>query len=245
MPSASVAAVRGKEMRSFWDRRARENALFYVDNRLDYSDPDTEAFWDRGEEELRALLDAVGASLSPGDRVVEIGCGVGRLTRVLARDASHVSALDVSEEMLELARRHNPGLENVEWMLGDGESLAPLPDGSADACVSHVVFQHIPDPAITLGYVREMGRVLAPNGWAAFQISNLPEVHKPRGGMERVVGWLRGVAGRGPKGQLHPAWRGSAVALEDLRVAASESGLAVDQVAGSGTQYCIVKLVRP
>ncbi len=146
-----------------------ENALFFVDDTVDYKKPDAARFWARGGQDLDNLLSVVGARVTPEDDVVEIGCGVGRLTHVLAARARHVHALDVSPRMLELASEHGGHLTNVEWILGDGASLAPLTDASADACVSHAVFQHIPDPAITLGYVREIGRVLRPGGWAAFR----------------------------------------------------------------------------
>ena len=136
--------------------------------------------------------------------------------------------------MLDVARRMNPQLENVTWLHGDGTTLAGVASASADACVSHVVFQHIPDPEVTLGYVREMGRVLRPGGWAAFQVSNDPAVHRPRAaGPPRP--WQRR-----PRGQSHPAWLGSAVDLERLGAAAADGGMAVEKVSGEGTQFCLV-----
>ena len=174
--------------------------------------------------------------------MVEIGCGVGRLTRALAEDAAHVVAIDVSEQMIELARQHNPELENVEWMLGDGLSLAPLADASADVCFSHVVFQHIPDPEITLGYVREMGRVLRPGGWAAFQVSNDPAIHRPR-----RRGWgtrLAELAGRSPRGRDRPEWLGSAVDMARLTEVAGQAGMRLERTDGEGTQFCLVLLRR-
>lgn len=225
------------DMRRYWDERAGEDALYFVDTRQRYGDPDPERFWEAGERDLDALLAAVGAELLPDERVVEVGCGVGRLTRSLARRVRSVIALDVSEAMLARAQAENAGLGNVEWVLGDGRSLAGVPDASADACVSWVVFQHVPDPAITLGYVREMGRVLRPGGWAAFQVSNDPSVHRPPG---RVRGLARALAGRGPRGQDHPAWLGSAVDLGALRAAAGEAGMDVERTAHEGTQYCVV-----
>jgi SAM-dependent methyltransferase len=229
-------------MRSFWDRRARERALFYVDNRLDYRDPDADRFWSGGAEDLTRLLDALDLAIAPGDVVVEIGCGVGRLTRGLAERAAHVTAIDVSPEMIQRAVESNPGLRNVTWLVGDGETLAGVGDAVADACVSHVTFQHVPDPAITLGYVREMGRVLKPGGWAGFQISNDPAVHvAPPGGFGA---WLRRLLGRAPRGQADPAWLGSAVDLGDLSATAAAAGLAVERVVNEGTQFCLVRLRR-
>ncbi len=165
-------------MRDFWDARAAEDAFYFVDNRLAYGAPDTETFWRGGEQLVDEILELLELELGSSDELVEIGCGIGRLTRPLAARCRSVRALDVSPRMLELARAHNPGLANVEWVLGDGTTLAPIADRSADACFSHVVFQHLPDPAITLGYVREMGRVLRPGGWAGFQVSNAPEIHR-------------------------------------------------------------------
>jgi SAM-dependent methyltransferase len=57
-------------------------------------------------------------------RVLEIGCGVGRMTRVLPARSARVVGLDVSDRMLEIARQQNPGISYVEWRLGDGSSLA-------------------------------------------------------------------------------------------------------------------------
>ena len=230
-------------MREFWDRRAREDPYFFVDDRLAYKSPDLERFWAGGNEALDGLLGLVGVAIEPGDRVVEIGCGIGRMTRAIASRGASVVALDVSAEMLARAREHNPDLGAVEWMLGDGVSLRPLVDASFDACVSHVVFQHIPDPAVILGYVGEIGRVLRPGGWAAFQVSNDPDVHRGRtrgSALSRARRRLRVAAGRAPRGQSDPAWLGSAVDLGELRAAAAESGMEVERVVGEGTQFCLV-----
>ena len=224
----------------FWDARAREQALFFVDNRLDYRSPDVERFWADGEAALDAILRAVGVAVEPTDVVVDLGCGVGRLTRVLAGRAQRVIAVDVSAEMLRRAARLNAHLDNVEWVHGDGRSLAPLQDARADACVSHVVFQHIPDPAVTLGYVTEIGRVLRPGGWAAFQVSTDPAVHRPRGGVRRVLWRVAALTRRGPRAQEHPAWLGSAVDPQALERAAAAGGLRLERLLGVGTQFTTV-----
>lgn len=229
-------------MERFWDARAREDAYWFVDSRLDYGSPDESAFWAGGVQALDRLLGVLGAELSPDDVVVDIGCGIGRLTRPLAARTRSVIAIDVSSEMLAEARRLNPDLEHVEWVHGDGESLRPLADASADACVSHVVFRHIPDPQITLGYIREMGRVLRPGGFAAFELSNDPTPHRrrPLRTRERIAGLLR----RAPRGVTDDPWLGSHVELAAIRRAAQEGGLAVERVMGEGSEFCAVLLER-
>lgn len=231
-------------MRSYWDKRARENAFFFVDNSQDYNSTDAEAFWAEGPVALDTLLNGVGAHLTEHDHVVEIGCGVGRLTRPMAERVAAVVALDVSSEMLSRARALNPELDNVTWLLGDGTSLSGIANGEVDVCVSHVVFQHIPDPEVTLGYVREIGRVLRPGGWALFQVSNDPTVHRKRRGLRRFGGVLRAMLGRAPRGQAAASWRGSAVRITDLRAAAQEGGMSIDRIVGEGTQFCVVRLSR-
>jgi 2-polyprenyl-3-methyl-5-hydroxy-6-metoxy-1,4-benzoquinol methylase len=75
-------------MRDDWDRRARENARYFVaTHRSDWTDED---FFASGEQELyHSILTDMG-NVSQGQdpatmRVLEIGCGAGRVTRALAR----------------------------------------------------------------------------------------------------------------------------------------------------------------
>jgi SAM-dependent methyltransferase len=229
-------------MEQFWDARAREDAFWFVDSRLQYQAPDQEAFWAGGEDALRALLSGLEVELPHQAVILDIGCGLGRLTRPLARQAARVIGIDVSTEMLAQARELNGDLDNVEWVHGDGESLRPIPDGSVDVCVSHVVFRHIPDPAVTLGYVREMGRVLKAGGFAAFELSNDPESHRRghAGARDRIAAFLK----RAPRGQQHEAWLGSWVDLDSVRAVAAQTEMSLERTAGDGTEFCAVLLRR-
>jgi hypothetical protein len=93
---------------------------------------------------------------------------------------------------------------------------------------------------VTLGYIAEIGRVLGPVGWAAFQISDDPHIHRWRWSAEQWRVRLKSLLGRAPRKQSHPAWRGSAVPLADVRAAAADGGMEVEHVAGEGTQLCYV-----
>ena len=230
-------------MRRFWDARAREDAFHFVDNREPYKAADEERFWREGEHDLDTLLGMVDVTVRQDDLVLDIGCGIGRLTRVLARRAAHVIALDVSPEMLRRAQEHNQHLNNVTWLLGDGESLTGVVDASRGGAVSHVVFQHIPDSRVTLGYVEEIGRVLKPGAWAVFGLSTDPKVHqppadKPGGSSRREL--LRSLVGREPRGQSAPEWLGAPVPLDALGAAATGAGLTLERIEGSGTPDTVV-----
>jgi SAM-dependent methyltransferase len=231
-----------EEMRKFWNDRAREDPFYFVDTRRGYGASEPERFWEEADELIDYFLSGLGVSLRATDTVLEIGCGIGRFTRVLAQRAGQVVALDVSDQMLARGRELCAGLANIRWVLGDGVSLAPLADASLDACVSIVVFQHFPEPEIAFGYVRELGRALRAGGWAALQISNDPGVHRRRRGLGPVV---RALTGRGPRGARHPAWLGSFVELPLLHEVAEGSGLELAKVWGEGGQYCQVLLRKP
>lgn len=236
-------------MRDFWDDRAKEDALYFVDNREPYRHADAERFWRKGAEDLDTLLTTLGLEVGPDDHVLDVGCGVGRLTRVLASRARHVTALDVSPEMLARAQELNPALDNVEWVLGDGESLAGIETGSIDAVVSHVVLQHIPSAKVQLGYVKEFGRVLRYGGWAAFGLSTDPQVHQRREPARKTPqssrrGFLKALVGQTPSGQDEPEWLGAFVPLDALGATAQQADLVLEQIEGSGTQFTLVRAVR-
>jgi SAM-dependent methyltransferase len=160
-------------MRKYWNERAIENAPWYVDTTLSFDDPDMEQFLLDGARIVRDALDGAPAAPERHEVAVEIGSGLGRVVRSLADRFDHVIGIDIAPEMVERAGQlvQDP---RVEFRLGDGRSLAGIADGSVDLVLSFTVLQHIPDPAIIEGYVREAGRVLRPGGLFVFQWNNEP-----------------------------------------------------------------------
>jgi SAM-dependent methyltransferase len=238
--------VEASRMREFWDERAREDAFHFVDSREPYHHPDQARFWREGERDLDTLLGTLGLTVAPSDHVLDVGCGIGRLTRVLAARAAHVTALDVSPEMLALAAEHHAELSNVEWVLGDGETLTGIEDASVDVVVSHVVLQHIPSAKVQLGYVTEFARVLRPGGWAAFGLSTDPHVHDPQTHApdRSRRGFFKALVGQTPSGKDEPEWLGAFVPLDALGATAVQAGLELEQIEGANTQYTLVRALR-
>ena len=108
-----------------------------------------------------ALLDAV--ELHSGDRVLDVACGTGVVTRLTAERVGPdgaVAGLDVNPAMLVVARSLPASGAAIEWHEANAESL-PLADGSFDVVLSSLGLQFVPDKASAL---REMQRVLAPDG---------------------------------------------------------------------------------
>jgi SAM-dependent methyltransferase len=109
-------------------------------------------------------------------RVVEIGCGAGRLTKAMANDFASVIGVDVSEGMISVARLHVPE-SNVELRLGDGVTL-PVETGAADGVFSTHVFQHFDSLELARANFSEVARVLKPG---ATMMVHLPVVLPPDG----------------------------------------------------------------
>lgn len=153
--------------REFWDEKAKENAFWFVSSYGSYGDDrNLDEFWASGETILRHVCQLSGYAPSPLHTVVEIGCGIGRITRALAPLVDRVVAFDLSAEMLKLAQQAD--LQNVAFRLGDGQTLQPVADHSADFVLAYCVFQHLPSHAVLENYLREMVRVAKPDALIAF-----------------------------------------------------------------------------
>jgi SAM-dependent methyltransferase len=102
--------------------------------------------------------------LSPGQRVLDVGCGSGVFLPQLADrvgSRGHVVGLDHAAAFVEVARSRVADLQNVTVEGGDALAL-PFADASFDAAHCERVLMHLSDP---LRAIREMRRVVKPGGW--------------------------------------------------------------------------------
>ncbi|MBM3668190.1 MAG: class I SAM-dependent methyltransferase [Actinobacteria bacterium] len=138
-----------------------------------------ELFRELGERTARDAVEL--ADLSPGDRVLDIGCGAGRvalaLTRRLGEDGSYEGFDPAATDIRWCRRRITPrhpsfrfrhiDLANAEYNPGGGqradEFRFPYPDDSFDVAIASSVFTHLL-PAEVAHYLRETARVLRPGG---------------------------------------------------------------------------------
>jgi SAM-dependent methyltransferase len=114
---------------------------------------------------FRGIAADVAAIAPDGARILEIGCGPGRLSIRLARDHGlDVTGLDLDPAMIERARANagRPNGNRPSFVVGDVASLA-FPDGSFDLVVSTLSMHHWTDATTGLN---EIARVLRPNGRA-------------------------------------------------------------------------------
>ena len=106
------------------------------------------------------LLDVLRASEVPMKRILEIGCGFGRITKLLAGafPEAHITALDLSPSQLENARQYCGNNPNISFLQYDFYSGAPFPGTNYDMAVAIEVFLHHP-PNIVLSLFEKLSAV--------------------------------------------------------------------------------------
>lgn len=165
-----------EKMQRDWDQRARENARHYVaTGKSNWTD---EEFFASGEQAVaeQILTDMINIcqGKEPAQmRVLEIGCGAGRITRALARLFGEVHAVDVSGEMVKLAAEAVGPFPGAHVYQNNGRDLSVVPDLPFDFAFSTIVFQHIPSREVITNYVREVNRLLLPGALFKFQVQGV------------------------------------------------------------------------
>jgi 2-polyprenyl-6-hydroxyphenyl methylase/3-demethylubiquinone-9 3-methyltransferase len=125
---------------------------------------------DRGKEQrgnLQANLDFLARTnlLQPGDKILEIGCGIGTVVFELSKQGYDVTGTDISQVAIEYGRAKYNG---IRLAVLPAEEL-PFDDGAFDAVLSFDLFEHI---ARIDRHVGEVHRVLRPGGHYLFQTPN-------------------------------------------------------------------------
>ena len=103
-------------MKTYWDSKARENATYYVSSYRPYDEQNWEEFWKWGDILAERFLGESDIPFDGSEKVLEIGCGIGRMTRYFARRFKEVHGIDVAPEMISRARKNLNEFENRACM---------------------------------------------------------------------------------------------------------------------------------
>ena len=106
------------------------------------------------------LRNTVSEMISPDDTVLECACGTGMLTSVIAGRCRKLIATDISEKMLDKARKNCQGIGNIAFEIADITALE-YPDNSFEKVVAGNVIHLLDDPR---GALSELDRVCMPRG---------------------------------------------------------------------------------
>lgn len=163
-----------KQHRQEWEEVGRLDPLWGVlsDPTKRYGRWGVDEFLATGQQEVGAVLEAAGRWHLPRYRrhALDVGCGVGRLTRALAAHFDHVTGVDIAASMIAHARRLNADIPRCEFQLLDGRGLPSFRDGSLDFVYSRFVLQHIAQRPLAEAYVQEFVRVVSDEGLIVFQV---------------------------------------------------------------------------
>jgi SAM-dependent methyltransferase len=210
-------------MRADWNRRAREDAHFYV--AFGGRDQTEEEFLATAADVLRSIEGQLRRLPSKANRrtwrALEIGCGPGRLVRPLSRHFGEIHGVDVSDEMIGLARQRLADIPHAHFHTTDGTSLPQFADESFDFIYSYAVFQHIPSREVVLENMREIRRLLKPGGVFHGQFN-----------------------GAEPPGDAD-TWSGVSFSTDDIHAFTRENGLQLLKLEGEHTQYLWTTWLRP
>ena len=158
-------------MREDWNQRASEDAYYYV--AFGRRDQDDDEFFSTAAEIVKGFIWDL-KRVRGRDAALEIGCGPGRLMRPLSKYFTEIHGVDVSDEMIRLAKERLRNTPNAYPHVTVGSDLAEFTDDKFDFVYSYAVFQHIPSREVVFNYLREARRVLKPGGILRCQMNGLP-----------------------------------------------------------------------
>ena len=153
-------------IRRYWNERIHdlEMTTHPVGTREFFADLDDYRF-----DKLRYLPELVDFAGFRGQRLLEVGCGIGTDLARFAAGGAVVTGVDLSQTAIDLATKNFAGLGlSGDLRVGDGEAL-PFPDASFDVVYGHGVLQYAARPERVIA---ELHRVLVPGGRGIFMVYN-------------------------------------------------------------------------
>ena len=184
-----------------------------------------------GERDAALALETahrVGGAVAPGS-ALDVGCGLGRVTRGFAARFETCVGVDLSPTMVERARTLNADCPNCTVAAASASRL-PFATGSFDFVYCRLVLQHLPGADEVLAAIGELLRVTRPAGLAAFQVPVSLRRRNRIQGRRRAFAALR--RARVPAAlllrlRLHPVRLVSVTEAEIRRVVAATGGRVV------------------
>lgn len=200
---------------SYGDGRAminNKNEQYWSDHAEVY---DTQIDTVIGRESRAAVYDFLLGLRSLGN-TIEFGCGPGYFTRAVAKNATHILAIDISQQMLDRAKANLAGISNVSFRKADCEHT-PLPDNSFDTVFTANVVQVLEHPGQAMN---EAFRILKPGGKLVLLFYSFDSL----GLFDRFMMMIRFMS------RFHGVPYKNMMSVDEIRAMAEKSGFMIDDL---------------
>lgn len=170
------------KQKDLWESLAKKNSKYYINS--DYGKGISDLDFRRSgafDTDLYIIHDEL---ISLQGKILEIGCGTGRMTEFIAQSFEEVVGVDISGEMIRQGKERLKDISNVKLIETDGSTF-PLEDNYFDTAFSYIVFQHIKTKEMVESNFKEVYRVL--KAWGLFKV--LLRADRP----DNMDAWWNGV----------------------------------------------------
>jgi SAM-dependent methyltransferase len=159
-----------RDMKTYWNMCAADNAMRHI--AVDHWENE-DVFHGSGEKDIDKILSFLDEDLLKNVhyRVLEVGCGIGRLLKPFALRYPNLDfyGVDVSSEMIRKGELRLLDLPNVNVYSSNGQDLKMFEDNFFHLVYSYIVLQHIPRKFVQ-NYISEISRTLVDKGLFIFQL---------------------------------------------------------------------------
>ena len=186
------------------NRETKSRADHEIIHGKELAEGDPELIWGwktqagKRRAQRRANLIAVNASLSSDKYILEIGCGTGVFTEMFAQTGARIVAVDISGDLLEMARVKNLPPAQVQFLekrFEDCEAIGPF-----DTIIGSSVLHHLDiKPALTT-----IIKLLKPGGALSFAE---PNMLNPQVALQKNISWIKKAVGDSPDETAFLRWR--------------------------------------
>ena len=185
-----------KDLQRHWDEFSRKDAMYAINTRpgKENGQWDRCAFYQTGEREIlrvQRYLGNKGYSLG-GQKALDFGCGIGRLSVALGPHFDEVIGVDISPSMIAQARVEHNSKSNLSFVLNEVDNLAVFEEASFDFIYSNITLQHMA-PKYAKRYIHEFVRLLKPDGLCLFQLPSRSRLDRENKSLFQKVSKFLGI----------------------------------------------------
>lgn len=166
-----------------WDAWGRVDPLFAIltnDGAKRRGGWDLAEFFATGRTQIATQMAVIERlpGAPQGGRMLDFGCGVGRLTQAFCRYFDECHGVDIARSMIGQAQRYNQFGDRCHYHVNVADDLRLFPDGHFDFVYTNAVLQHM-RPCYAKRYIEEFVRILKPGGLASFELPSHRAVPEP------------------------------------------------------------------